>query len=123
MMKKISKVIVYYEDGTYEEIKASVSDTQDQPNKKDVSPSPITWPPYTSPYYAPYTAPYTAPSIPWPGYKPGDIWCTNTDDNVPLKYTISPDSGTWSFTSTGNFGNDNKYTITSTGNGNVDLSK
>ena len=143
LTKKISKVIVYYEDGTYEEIKASVPSLQGEQNKKTVSPSPvipdfrpdtqkvqewqpnhITWP--RQPYYSPYTTPVG------PGWRPGEIWCgasSTAPDNFKLQYAATSDArdmndmGTWKFTSTGNFGNDNKYTITSTGNGNVDLSK
>jgi len=41
MTKKISKVIIYYEDGTYEEVKAGLPDTQGQQDKKVVSPNPV----------------------------------------------------------------------------------
>jgi hypothetical protein len=144
MTKKISKVIIYYEDGTYEEVKASVSDSQSKPNKETVSPSPVVpdfrpdtqkvqeWKPPNQinwPYpYQPYYAPYTAPNTGTPNWRPNDIWCTTAEGNVPLKYTVTSDSRnmempSWSFTSTGNADNLNKYTITSTGNGNVDLSK
>lgn len=134
-MKKISKVIIYYEDGTYQEVENSLLGLQSEKNKKDVSPSPVIpdfrpdtqkvqeWP--QQPYYAPYTAPNTNPV-----WRPGEIWCATTqaDDNVTLQYTVTSDPRnmemqTWSFTSTGNADNLNKYTITSTGNGNVDLSK
>ncbi len=141
--KKISKVIVYYEDGTYEEIKASVPGVQGEPNKAPVSPSPvipdfrpdtqkiqeyqpnrITWP------YQPYYSPYTVPNTGTPVWRPNEIWCSTSsvEDNVTLQYTVTSDPRnmemqTWSFTSTGNADNLNKYTITSTGNGNVDLSK
>lgn len=113
MTKKISKVIVYYEDGTYEEVKAGVSDLSGQPNKKDVSPSPVT--PDFRPDYTQIRELRTTP------YQP-PTW------NIPLNYTVTSDPcnmemPTWTFTSTGNADNLNKYTITSTGNGNVDLSK
>ena len=132
MTKKISKVIIYYEDGTYEEVKASVSDSSGQPNKKDVSPSPVTpdfRPDYTqirewttTPYQPPvYVTPSVDPTLP-----PWTVTCAS--GNVPLKYTVTSDPRnmdmpSWTFTSTGNADNLNKYTITSTGNGNVDLSK
>ena len=136
MTKKISKVIVYYEDGTYEEIKAGVSDSSGQPNKKDVSPSPVVpdWrPDYTqirewnpSTPYQPYQPPtYVTPTVD-PLLPPWTVTCST--GNVPLNYTVTSDSRnmempSWTFTSTGNADNLNKYTITSTGNGNVDLSK
>lgn len=143
-MKKISKVIVYYEDGTYEEVKASVPDSQGKQNKETISPSPVTpdfrpdtqkvqeWKPTPQPPwnpgipYQPWYQPYTSPGTGVPNWRPGEIWCTTdttTTDNIPLNYTIKSDTGSWSFTSTGNADNLNKYTITSTGNGNVDLSK
>lgn len=117
MTKKISKVIIYYEDGTYEEITHSVSRVQDEKDKGNVSPSPVT-PDLRPDYYIlrdwkdPYEPPYT-------------VTCDNTS-NVPLVYNIASstsDVQEWRFTSTGNAGVLNKYTITSTGNGNVDLSK
>ena len=116
MTKKISKVIIYYDDGTYEEVKTSVFDPQNQQNKTPVSPSPVV-PDFRPDYYQvkdwkdPWAPPWTV---------------TCETGNVPLKYTVSSDTrdmATWSFTSTGNADNLNKYTITSTGNGNVDLSK
>ena len=127
MTKKISKVIIYYDDGTYEEVKASLLNPQDQQDKAPTSPSPVMpgfRPDYQKvrdwkePYY---TQPQWVPSTdkkPWE--PPFTVTCDNV--NVPLKYTINSDN-TWSFTSTGNADNLNKYTITSTGNGNVDLSK
>lgn len=129
MTKKISKVIIYYEDGTYEEVKASVPDTQGEQNKTPVSPSPVI-PPYPDlrpDYYKirEYTQPmWVSPTVD-PLTPPWTVTC-DTTANVPLKYTVSSDTrdmATWSFTSTGNADNLNKYTITSTGNGNVDLSK
>ena len=123
-MKKISKVIVYYEDGTYEEIAHSVPDVQSEKDKTNVSPSPVI-PPYPDlrpDYYKirEYTQPvWVSPTVD-PLAPPWTVTCDN--GNVPLKYTIGTD-GTWSFTSTSNADNFNKYTITSTGNGNVDLSK
>ena len=133
MTKKISKVIIYYEDGTYEEIKAGVPDSQGKPNKETVGPSPVVpdfrpdtqkitewptkrpeWTPST-PYQPTWVSPTTDPTLP-----PWTVTCDN--GNVPLRYTIGTD-GQWSFTSTGNADNLNKYTITSAGNGNVDFSK
>ena len=139
-MKKISKVIIYYEDGTYEEVKAGIPDTQGKQNKETVSPSPVIpdFRPDTQkvrdynpamPYQPTWTPYYTQPARDtWPyPWRPNDIWCTNSGnlDNMPLnlKYTVNSDTGSWTFTSTGNADNLNKYTITSTGNGNVDLSK
>ena len=130
MTKKISKVIVYYEDGTYQEITHSVPNVQGEKDKTNVSPSTVTpdlrpdtqkiqeWPtprPPWTPYQPTWVSPTTDPTLP-----PWTVTCDN--GNVPLKYTIGTD-GTWSFTSTSNADNFNKYTITSTGNGNVDLSK
>lgn len=132
MSKKISKVIIYYEDGTYEEVKASVSDTQNQQDKNVASPNPVVpdfrpdtqkvqeWPRPGWP--APYQPTTVDPSIP-----PWTITCDSTN-NIPLKYTVTSDPRnmempSWTFTSTGNADNLNKYTITSIGNGNVDLSK
>lgn len=131
MTKKISKVIIYYEDGTYEEVKAGVSDSQSKPNKETVSPNPVMpdfrpdiqkikeWPTVRPTFIPPQD------TWPFPTWHPNTVWCA-AEDNVPLKYTVSSDDRdmtTWTFTSTGNADNLNKYTITSTGNGNVDLSK
>jgi len=93
MTKKISKVIVYYEDGTYEEIKASFNDSPYKQNTPNVNPSPVIPNPYNPPWIV-----------------------TCGTGSVPLQ-------SHYSFTSMGNFAPDNKYSITSTGNGNVDLSK
>ena len=127
MMKKISKVIVYYDDGTFQEITHSVHPTQDKENKESPKTSPVVpdwrpdyqqireWNP-SVPYQPTYVVPNTDPSLP-----PWTVTCGT--GNVDLKYTVtSPDN--YKFTSTGNFSNDNKYSITSTGNGiNVDFSK
>jgi hypothetical protein len=90
MTKKISKIIVYYEDGTFEEIANSLSGVQSEPDKKDVGTSPV--------------APTLTPHM-WPPYPPFTV--TYSNGNVPLRHMIIND----------------KYTITSTGNGNVDFSK
>lgn len=119
MKKTISKIIVYYDDGTYEEVKTGVSDA---PNKSDTSLAPKTpvspdfrpdwqkireWNP-SMPYQPVYVTPTTGdPSLP-----PWTITCSTTGENL-----------NWKVTSTGNDVLDNKYTITSTGNGNVEASK
>lgn len=99
MTKKISKVIVYYEDGTYEEIKTSTDYAQNKPHTPDVSPSTIT------PYQPKWVPQYTR------------------DTTWPRPITCGPDSGTYKITSTNNLFPDNKYSITSTGNGNVEISR
>jgi hypothetical protein len=96
-MKKISKVIVYYEDGTYEEIKGSVSDLSNTQNKKNVTPNPVT-----------------------PDFRPEIYKIREWNNTNPL---IATSHGSWTYNSTSNFANDNKYSITPTGNVNVDLSK
>lgn len=115
MTKKISKVIVYYDDGTFQEVAPGVHTSQDKENKEPLKTSPVI-PDFRPDYYQ--IREYTDPKDPLP---PWTVTCDT--GNVPLYYTIAqPDS--YSFTSTGNFSNDNKYSITSTGNGiNVDLSK
>lgn len=108
MTKKISKVTIYYDDGTYEEIKNSVSNTE---NKQDQTS--VKWHDLMRPDYyqiKEYEVPKTAE--PWKPYftvASGDTGATGT-------YT-------YNITSTANAGPDYKYTITSTGNGNVDLSR
>ena len=132
MTKKISKVIVYYDDGTYEEVKTGAPNIQDQTNKNPASP-PVVMPDFrpdiqkmkdwtpSTPYQPTYVTPSVDPTLP-----PWTVTCST--GNVPLNYTVTSDAcnmemPSWSFTSTGNADNLNKYTITSTGNGNVDLSK
>ena len=123
MTKKISKVIIYYEDGTYEEVKAGVSGLQSEKDKKDVGTNPVIpdFRPDTqkvkefnpsTPHQPTWVPHYTQPARdPWPyPWRQNEVWCSSTPDH-------------WSSTSTGNSQNLNKYTITSTGNGNVDLSK
>ena len=122
MTKKISKVIVYYDDGTFQEVTPGVHTSQDKENKEPVKTSPVT-PDFRPDYYqireyknAPtYVVPNADPSLP-----PWTVTCGT--GNVTLNYS-EPESGLYSFTSTGNSDNLNKYSITSTGNGNVDLSK
>jgi hypothetical protein len=115
MTKTISKVIVYYDDGTFQEVAPSVHTTQDKEDKSPTQTSPVIpqYPDLRPDYYK--IREYTSPNPPW------TVTCGT--GSVPLNYTITqPDN--YSFTSTGNFSNDNKYSITSTGNGiNVDLSK
>jgi hypothetical protein len=119
--KTISKVIIYYEDGTYEEVKASFSPVQNKQDKSPITPHHVDFRPdwqKVKEWQEPaiprptWVAPTTDPSLP-----PWTITCGT--DSVPFSVA----AGKWSFTSTGNFANDNKYTITSTGNGNVDISK
>lgn len=105
--KTISKVIIYYEDGTYEEVKAGFPPVQDKQDKSPVAPHPIDFRPdwqKVREWQEPgvprptWVAPNTAQ--PWPGYRPGDIYCDSANSTLEYKYTIAP-----------------------TGNGNVDISK
>lgn len=119
--KTISKVIVYYEDGTYEEVKASISIAQNQPDTSAPSKAPVTpdlrpdwkqiqeWQTDRTVYQPPVKVPNVTP-VDWLQW-PYTTWCGS--DGHPLN---------WKVTSTGNE-LDHKYTITSTGNGNVDISK
>ena len=107
MTKKINKVTIYYDDGTYEEIKTGVSDTQNQQNK-----TPAPWPDLRPDYYK--IKEYDVKKETSPGYWQSPFVVTCENASAPVTYKI---------TSTGNAGLDYKYTITSTGNGNVDLSK
>jgi hypothetical protein len=114
--KKINRVIVYYDDGTYEEIKTGVVDSQNQPNKNTFST------PFVDlrPDYYKIKEYDTTPPAYWK--PPFTVTCET--GSVPLNYTITTEEpNNWKFTSTGNFAPDNKYSITSTGNGNVDISK
>lgn len=124
--KKINKVIVYYDDGTYEEIKTSPANIPNQAVKDFTSPSFVDlrpdyykirdWAP-SPPYQPTYVVPNVDPSLP-----PWTVTCGT--GSVPLNYTVTTEEPrNWKFTSTGNFAPDDKYSITSTGNGNVDLSK
>ena len=106
--KKISKVIVYYDDDTYEEIKNSPVDIQNKANKDFTLPSFVD----LRPDYYQIKEYQTKP--------PFTVTCET--GSVPLNYTMA-EPHNWNFTSTGNFSPDNKYSITSTGNGNVDISK
>jgi hypothetical protein len=106
--KTISKVIIYYEDGTYEEVKAGLSHVQNKQDKSPVAPNPIDYRPdwkKVQEWQEQHTIPrptWVAPNTaqPWPGSRTGDIYCDS--NNSTLQY---------------------KYSITSTGNGNVDISK
>jgi hypothetical protein len=118
MTKKISKVIIYYDDDTYEEVKTGVSDSQDKQNKETVSPSPVM--PDLRPDYYKIRDWSTPTFVPDPPQPPWVVTCDT--GNQTLEYKIT-EPGNYKFTSTGNFSVDDKYTITNTGNGNVDLSK
>jgi hypothetical protein len=107
MTKKINKVTIYYDDGTYEEIKTGVSDTQNQQNKTTTP-----WPDLRPDYYKIKEYDVIKETCPEYWKSPFVVTCENA--SAPVTYKI---------TSTGNAGLDYKYTITSTGNGNVDLSK
>jgi len=105
MSKKINKVTIYYDDGTYEEIKTGVSDTQ---NQEDKTPTP--WPDLRPDYYKIREYKEYSPVTTKPYWEPPfTITCGST-----------PSEGTYSFVT----GSDYKYTITGISNGiNVDLSK
>lgn len=119
--KTISKVIIYYEDGTYEEVKASFYPLQDKQDKSPVAPHPIDFRPdwqkvreWQEPAIPRPT--WTAPNTnPFPGFRIGDVYCVTSSRD--------PEMNHYMFTSTGNNTPIDKYTITSTGNGNVDISK
>lgn len=113
MTKKISRITVYYDDGTYEEINNSLPGQQGDQNKKVIETGPLR----QTPVY-PYVAP-TTDRAPWD--PPFTVTCDT--GTVPLKYTIDPHTGAWAFKSTYNFAPNDKYTITSIGSGNVDISK
>lgn len=116
MTKKINKVIVYYDDGTYEEIKTSPADIPNQTVKDSTRPSFVD----LRPDYYKIKEYDTTPPAYWK--PPFTVTCET--GSVPLNYTMTTEEpNNWKFTSTGNFAPDNKYSITSTGNGNVDLSK
>ena len=122
MKKTISKIIVYYSDGTYEEVKTSISDAQNQPHSPNVTKTPVSpdfrpdwqkireWNP--SMPYGPHVPTYVSPGTGDPSLPPWTITCSTTGENL-----------NWKVTSTGNDVPFNKYTITSTGNGNVEVSK
>jgi hypothetical protein len=117
--KTISKVIVYYDDGTFQEVTPSVHTSQNKEDKSPPKTSPIR--PDLRPDYYQIREYVSTKHVPDSYTPPWYVTCGT--GNVPLNYTITqPDN--YSFTSTGNFANDNKYSITSTGNGiNVDLSR
>jgi len=116
--KRINRITVYYDDGTYEEINNNVPGQQGDPDKKIVETGPLRQTPWY-PFYMP-----TTDKAPWD--PPFTVTCST--GSVPLKYTIDPRTGNFgigseTFKSTYNFAPDNKYTITTSGNGNVDISK
>jgi hypothetical protein len=92
-MKKITKVIVYFDDGTFEEMKSQPS----------VVPH-YTWPQY-KPYVTPQVDPWSPPYVVTSGNTP--LTLSNSNDNsVADGAPIT-----------------NKYTITSSGNGNVEVQR
>lgn len=117
MKKTISKIIIYYSDGTFEEVETGISNVQDKSNTTPAQKAPVTpdfRPDYQQirdwavPTYQPtFVTPKMDPSLP-----PWVVTCGTGD--VPIDFKA---------TSTGNAPLDYKYTITSTGNGNVDISK
>ena len=117
MTKKISRITVYYDDGTYEEINNSLPGQQGHQDKKVVETGPLRHVP-VYPYIYPYVSP-TTDKAPWEPF----FTVTCGTGSVPLKYTIDPQTSSWAFKSTYNFAPSDKYTITTTGNGNVDISK
>ena len=78
MMKKINRVIVYYDDGTYEEISHSVPHVQSEKNQKYVETSPVT-PYYPMPYVLHRMNPLKNPWDP-----PFTVTCGSTN-----KYSIT----------------------------------
>lgn len=120
--KRINRITVYYDDGTYEEINNSLPGQQGHQDKKVVETGPLRHVP-VYPYIYPYVSP-TTDKAPWEPF----FTVTCGTGSVPLKYTIDPRTGNFgigseTFKSTYNFAPDNKYTITTSGNGNVDISK
>jgi hypothetical protein len=106
MTKTINKVIVYYTDGTYQEIKTGSDDSSDKQNTPNVNPSVVK--------PVPDWRPDTTQVREFTEYPRYIVTCGTTGQT--LNYKIKePDS--WLFTSTNNADNLNKYSITSTGNG------
>ena len=111
MTKKINKVTIYYDDGTYEEIKTGVSLTE---NQQDKTTTPwTTWPDITKYQY--YTNKEYKPE---PAYWQSPFLVTSLDASAGTSYTMAS-AGFGAIDSS----MIDKYTITSSGNGNVDLSK
>ena len=94
MTKKIDKIIIYYNDGTFEEVKTGVHDVAPKQDKdptitigeQDVNTYPPQWPPLQYP----------------PGVRAINPWAYG---NVPFGETLG-----------------NKYTIATNSNGDVDFS-
>jgi hypothetical protein len=59
-MKKINKIIIYYDDGTYEEVKNSISDLQSEKDKINVVPNPVIPNPFE---YKQYRVTYATGSV------------------------------------------------------------
>lgn len=78
--KKIDKIIVYYQDGTYEEIKTSVHDLA---HKQDPYPS-------YAPKYQPVTFPVYPPGVRGTGIDPRTPCWTSTHSED--KYTVTTNS-------------------------------
>lgn len=117
--KTISKIIVYYDDGTYEEVKTGISNAPNQPDPY-IAPKPTVNPDFRPDWQkirewtpsTPYQPVYVSPNTGDPSLPPWTITCSTTGENL-----------NWKVTSTGNDVPGYKYTITSTGNGNVEASK
>ncbi len=75
--KKIDKIIVYYKDGTYEEIQTGVHDLADKQN---------THPPYAP--YKPVNFPVYPPGVRGYGAPPYYVTCATPLD----KYTVTTNS-------------------------------
>jgi hypothetical protein len=111
MTKKINKVIAFYDDGTFEEVTTGVHTLQNKENKESINTNPL-MPDFRPDYYQirEYTSPTRLPLAVGP--------------NLPAwKVTCGESTASWNFTFHDDSATINKYSITSTGNGNVDLSK
>lgn len=72
-MKKINKIIIYYDDGTYEEVKNSISDLPSEKDKINVVPNPMMPHPFVqNPFQPPYV-----------------VTCTSSNFIPDYKYTIT----------------------------------
>ena len=106
MTKTINKVIVYYTDGTYQEIKTGSDDSSDKQNTPNVNTGPVKRPEWNQ-----YPSQVQPNQPTWAPQYTRDTW------PHPMVVTCGDTTSTYKFTSTGNFAPDNKYSITSTGNG------
>ena len=103
-MKKISKVIVYYEDGTYEEVANKIFNGEGDKDKKTFETSPVN--------PIPYYSPSTSPTVKNPWDPPFTVTCNATEvpafkfsdmDFTIDKYSINFSSnGICGYTKTGN---------------------